>query len=111
MLRLAGGVLVLSTGRPGLWNWFSLDGRGKSWQAFDLMAYHNRVLDKRYHIKADIKDIATAHQTTAYTAMVEAAPNRIFLVYDRNPLGWRALPGDYPDQSQIFLIEIEVERT
>ena len=42
IVRASNGVIALSTGRPGLWLWISSDDRGRSWQHFDLLKYHNR---------------------------------------------------------------------
>jgi hypothetical protein len=53
----------------------------------------------------------TPDQTTAYTALLEATPNRAFLVYDRTPFGWRPVPPDSGERSQIWLVEISIERT
>jgi len=52
----------------------------------------------------------TAEQITAYTTMVETSPNRAFLVYDRTPFGWNAVPADSGERSQIWLVEKAVER-
>ncbi|MBI3941472.1 MAG: hypothetical protein HY326_00535, partial [Chloroflexi bacterium] len=67
-----------------------------------------------------------------YTALLEVAPNRLFMVYDRMPYGWMPVPTDaeirsrmltyYPDRtftpgtfiprerSRIYLLELEIER-
>ena len=49
-------------------------------------------------------------QTTSYTAIVEVAPNRIYLVYDRTPYGWKPVPAESGERSRIFLLEAEVQR-
>ncbi|HVF09280.1 MAG TPA: sialidase family protein [Abditibacteriaceae bacterium] len=106
--RLANGVLALSTGRPGLFLWFSADARGQHWQTFDVQQYHNKVLDKKYHIgemNNTVKD-----QTTAYTALVEVTPNHLLLVYDRSPFGWSPVPAGSDERSQIFMLEMDVQR-
>jgi hypothetical protein len=100
--RLQNGVLALSTGRPGLFLWFAAEARGRDWQAFDVLAHHNAALDPRVHLQAD--------HTTAYTALVEVADNRIFLVYDRTPSGWQPVPADSGQRSQIYLLEVHVQR-
>ena len=43
--------------------------------------------------------------------MVEISPNRLFVVYDRVPLGSQALEKDSGEHSQIYLLEAEVQRT
>jgi len=102
ILRLQNGVLALATGRPGVFLWFSPDPRGADWDAVDVMAFHNAALDESAQM--------TAHQTTAYTAMIECDDNRLFLVYDRSAFGWKPVPGESGERSQIYLLEVCVER-
>ena len=108
IVRLTNGVLILSTGRPGLFLWFSTDARGQHWQAFDVQQYHNMVLDKKYSIGE--MNNTVQDQTTAYTALVEVTPNHLLLVYDRSPFGWSAVPAGSDERSQIFMLEIDVQR-
>ncbi|MSP11985.1 MAG: exo-alpha-sialidase [Chloroflexi bacterium] len=147
MARLENGVIALSTGRPGLFLWLSADARGKHWEPFDLIAYHNSVLEQPHHMSLGASGLAVTPrekyindhfdfndpwQTTAYTAMLEVSPNRLFLVYDRMPYGWMPVPTDaevrgrilahYPElalapnslmpreRARIYLLEVEVER-
>jgi hypothetical protein len=101
--QTANGILALSTGRPGVFLWFSTDARGEQWQVIDVMAYHNRVLNAEAQM--------TAIQTTAYTAMVEVAPDEVLLVYDRTPLGWDPVEAGSGESSQIYLLSLRVVRT
>ena len=103
LCRTGNGTLVLSTGRPGVFLWFSTDARGEQWQAVDVMAYHNRVLAPGAQM--------TASQTTACTAMVEVAPNEVILVYDRTPLGWSPVTPSSGERSQIYMLTFRVVRT
>ena len=116
--RLDNDTLVLSTGRPGIFLWLSGDGRGAQWNSINLVEWHNKALDELSHIKipapasSGIDPLsALKGQTTSYTAMVEISPNRLFVVYDRVPLGWQALEKDSGEHSQIYLLEAEVQRT
>ena len=145
--RLSNGVLVISTGRPGLFLWFSTDPRGQDWQPLDVMAYHNSVMDKAQHIspgKYGLEavtseqyrtvnfDFDDPYQTTSYTSILEVAPNRLLMVYDRIPYGWMPVPTDaevrsrilarYPtstlpadsmiprERQRIYVLELEIER-
>lgn len=110
ILRLTNGLLVLSTGRPGLSVWVSADPRGVGWQALDIMNHHNARCGPGQRIQVDAGAPITDHQTTAYTAMVEAAPNRVLLVYDRIPYGWNPAPTGATDKNQIYLLEMSLER-
>ena len=117
IVRLSNGVLVISTGRPGLFLWFSTDPRGKNWQPLDVMAYHNSVMDKAHHIspgKYGLEAVTreqyrTVHhdfdepdQTTSYTSILEVSPNRLLMVYDRIPYGWMPVPTDAEVRSRIL---------
>ena len=113
--RLKNGVLALSTGRPGLFLWLSTDARGQKWQSVDILAHHNAMVAAPYQmVHKGIADLNTyqgpAIQTTAYTALLEIEANRLLLVYDRMPLGWRTPPAGYPEKSRIYLVEINVQR-
>jgi hypothetical protein len=100
--RLQNGVLALATGRPGVFLWLSSDQRGERWQAIDIFAHHNRwAPDPGYQI--------TPAQTTAYTEIIEVAPNRLLLAYDRTPFGWEPTPAGSPERNRIFLLPIEIE--
>ena len=115
--RLSNGVLVITTGRPGLFLWFSTDPRGQDWQPLDVMAQHNSVMDKAHHIspgKYGLEAVTreqyrTIHhdfdepdQTTSYTSILEVEPNRLLMVYDRIPYGWMPVPTDAEVRSRIL---------
>jgi hypothetical protein len=103
MVLLKNGTIALSTGRPGVHLWMSLDGRGRQWQTVDVLQHHNGVVsDPSRQMRDD--------QTTAYTELVEVSPNRMLLVYDRAPSGWKALPYDSEERNRIFVLPIEVVR-
>jgi hypothetical protein len=101
--RAENGLFALATGRPGIFLWLSDDLRATNWQSFDLIAHHNARLSQSEQM--------TAAQTTAYTAMVEVSPNRIFLVYDHTPFGWGPVPASSGKKSRIYLVEIGLQRT
>lgn len=42
--------------------------------------------------------------------IVEISPNRLLLVHDRIPVGWRALPSDSDERCRIYVMPLEVER-
>ncbi|MDP6505669.1 MAG: hypothetical protein QF886_18755, partial [Planctomycetota bacterium] len=98
---LQNGVLALSTGRPGVFLWLSTDARGQDWQMFDVMGFHNSILDENSHFDT--------LQTTAYTAKIEIEPNRVFMIYDRKPYKGNPVTPDSGKVMQIYLLEVEVE--
>lgn len=108
MLRTANGTIVLVTGRPGIHLWLSTDPRGAatSWQDVDLVAHHNDwAPNESYRIS--LRDKNDHWQTTSYTGLVQVAPNRLLLVYDRDP---ERAPANINDISRIFIMPIEVQR-
>ena len=111
--RTSSAVLALSTGRPGLWLWLSTDARGKQWQPIDIMAHHNAMVNPKWRIvHGKIGSYAGAEiKTTAGTAIVPLADDRLLLVYDRIPFGWHAVPEKSGERSQIYLLDITVSRT
>jgi hypothetical protein len=100
--RLHNGLIVLATGRPGIHLWVARDDRGETWDSIDLLEHHNRWAPSAgYRI--------TPEQTTAYTELIEVAPNRLLLAYDRTPFGWQPTPADSGEHNRIFLLPIEIE--
>ena len=112
--RLHNDVLVLSTGRPGIFLWLSTDVRAAEWHPIDVLDWHNTALERPLHIERDRilgpEPASAKGQTTSYTAILEVSPNRIYLVYDRTPYGWAPVPADSAERSQIFLLEAEIQR-
>ena len=104
---------TLATGRPGLFLWLTDDPRGASgWQALDLLVHHNAVLGSEHRIRPGKggQDPEDPYQTTAYAVLVETAPNRLLLAYDRIPFGWRGVPTDSAERNRIYVLDVEVER-
>jgi hypothetical protein len=115
--RLQNGAIVLGTGRPGVYLWLSLDPRGERWQAVDLLAHHNAALGPEHHIRAGQGysgagkyDPSLGDQSTAYIDMLEVAPNRLLLVYDRTPFGWDPTPADSGERNVIYVLPVEVDK-
>ena len=51
------------------------------------MAHHNSwAPDPTYRISPVGSEETVKWQTTSYTAMVEISPNRVLLIYDRDPV-------------------------
>ena len=104
--RLQNGALVLSGGRPGIELWLADDKVGRAWRAVDVRAHHNRACeDENPSWRIDPK----LTQTTSYTELVEIAPNRLLLIYDRVPLGWDPVPIDSKERNMIFVMEVNVD--
>ncbi len=114
LVRVANGTILLSTGRPGIHLWCATDGRGQAWQQVDIVALHNAwAPDASYRIgqytDPAYPQVAPGElwQTSSYTELVEVAPNRLILVYDRSP---KPKPSSPSDLTRIFALPIEVVR-
>jgi hypothetical protein len=120
VVRCQNGIIALTTGRPGIYLWVSTDERAARWQSVDVVDYHNRwAPDSSHRIRyttAGGKTVQGRHrhhkdQTTSYTEIVEVAPNRLLLIYDRTPFGWEPVPGASAEANRIFVMPIELFRT
>lgn len=112
LVRLANGVIALSTGRPGIHLWLSTDPRAATWQHIDFVEIHNRwAPDPTYRINsfkdAERPDGPPLWQTSSYTEIIEVAPNRLLMVYDRSA---KPRPENQADLTRIFVVPIEVIR-
>ena len=111
--RLSNGTLALSTGRPGIYLWLSKDPRGESWEQIDIIERHNASAPPEQQIRAEKsgsqKERHATAQTTAYTELVEIAPNKLLLVYDRTPFAWNPVPLDSEERSRVYVMPIEVQ--
>ncbi len=114
VIRTSSGILAISTGRPGTYLWLSTDPRGENWQSVDIAEQDNLTAtepDERigtFEITPnDYLSETTKWQTSSYTGLVEVAPNRLVLLYDRDP---ERIPRDSNDLSHVFAMPIEIER-
>jgi hypothetical protein len=114
LVRLQSGVLALTGGRSGIFLWLCTDGHGDRWQAVDIVAHHNAVMDAPHHIRLNPErrhDPEQPEQSTSYTGMVELTPNEVLVLYDRTPFGWRPVPKDSPELSRVYALRIGIAKT
>jgi hypothetical protein len=112
LLRTANGTIALATGRPGIDLWLSTDPRGTNWQSIDIAEHHNdRMTDPSERIGTfeitsnPYLSENTKWQTSSYTGLVEVGPNRLLLLYDRDP---ERIPREPNDLSRVFVMPIEI---
>ena len=43
--------------------------------------------------------------------MIEVSPNRLLLVYDRTPFGWKPVPADSAERGRIYVLPVEIQRS
>jgi len=108
--RLQNGMIALSTGRPGIRLWLADDPKATCWQSVDVQAYHNATMGAGHQIRVEYGGDVPP-QTTAYTDVLQVAPNRLWLVYDRTPFGWHPVPIDSEERSRIYVLSVDVDRT
>ena len=107
--KLADGGLILATGRPGIWLWYSADGRGETWEPIDAMAHHNAVVEKDHPDWLITPTMQfNRFRTSSNVRIREIAPNKLLLIYDRIPMDWQPVPKDSPERNRIFVLPIEV---
>src|SRR5206468_8354608 len=92
--------------------WLSTDERAQAWEEIDIVSHHNRwAPDSTYRIdfrSGEGKD--GQDKSTAYTEIIEVAPNHLLMIYDRMAFGWKSTPADSGEFNRIFVLPIEVER-
>jgi hypothetical protein len=112
--RLSNGTIALSTGRPGIYLWLSTDLRGEVWEQIDVVERHNAWAPPGQDInpeRSGAQEMRHAKdQTTSYTELVEIAPNKLVLVYDRVPFGWNFVPVDSDERGRVYVLPIDVAR-
>ena len=94
------------------------DPRARRWQPVDLLAHHNASLDAPHHIHPGKGYPGTGaydpaqhgDQTTAYMDMLELAPNRLLIAYDRVPNGWNPVPLGSDERNRIYLLTVDIAR-
>ena len=70
LLRMSTGALVLSSGRPGLGFWVSVNGDGNEWEGYDLEKMHSaKVPDDPFRCGS-----WGGCGTTSYTGLAEVEP-------------------------------------
>ena len=125
---LSNGVLLLSSGRPGLVLWASEDG-GETWERLSLAGAHNSlVADAAWHFAPAVVNAscdypyscdqqASPPQSTAYTGLVEvegdgaADTAHVIAAYDRVANGWSYPPGPWGAADAVFLMALTARRT
>jgi len=107
--RLANGSIALATGRPGIHLWLTTDPKAAadSWQDVDIAALHNQLVsDPTQHINPLHADRPQGGwNSSAYTGFVQVSPNKLLLLYDREPEG---APANAQDLTRLFIMPIEV---
>ncbi len=109
IVRTANGVTALTTGRPGTYLWVSTDPRATQWASVDLIAHHNRWARDPSERIGPLKSTyyGVKWQTTSYTAIAHVGPNRLVIVYDRDP---EQAPANPQDLSRVYVVPVEFER-
>ena len=107
---LSNGLIVLSTGRIGLYVYVSPDN-GTAWESLDIALNHN-VLSPRTNDRfseAFVRGAGDSTMSTSYTSLVHYAGTDVVQVcYDRLGNGWDPAPGSYGDTSSVWCSKLQV---
>lgn len=101
---LGGGTLALSSGRPGIFVWFNLDGKALDWQAVDLQAHHDACLP-------DEPITTQRERTSSYTEVISTGNADGLIIYDRIPHGWREIPAESKETNSVWVVRFEIEKS
>ena len=116
---LAGGILALSSGRPGISVWFDAAGKGADWQAVNILEQHNAAHPQDLINPDSRKAWGGAEKlireglrgfTSSYTELMRLDDNHLLLIYDRLGLGWSAIPDESPETNSVWVMRLRVER-
>lgn len=110
LVALADGTLLLSGGRPGIYAWLDLTGKGEDWQEVNLHAHHNSFHPDRAIPVIEVQKSSRDLRTSSYTQMVPLDDKRVLLIYDYVPNGWAAIPADSPLRNQVWCVELTLDR-
>lgn len=95
LLQLENGVMVLSSGRPGVQLRFCIDGKGENWtDPFEMMPFnYNKV------------DIYSPYQETCgYTGLLSTGPDSFLLVY--SDFKYKAITGEMRKAIKVRQIKV-----
>ena len=105
LATLPNGLMVISSGRVGLFAWVSQDS-AKTWASWNLAVHHNSYFTdphKRYS-EAFVRGSGDTVLSTSYTSMI-VLPGRsdtVLVCYDRLGNGWDPAPGPYGPFTAVY---------
>lgn len=124
IVRLGNGLLVVSSGRPGIYIWIAQDPTAKwmhgsnvedphtitmQWHGFNIAAAHNLLYhDTDLHFSSVTP---SQDETTSYTGLVSIQnENAVIVSYDRLANGWNPAPFPPGNRglSAIFTIRLDI---
>ncbi|MBM3264685.1 MAG: exo-alpha-sialidase [candidate division Zixibacteria bacterium] len=112
--RLDNGLMVLSSGRPGLFLWVCTDEVGNQWERINLAEHHNAHLaDSSLHYNDAFcagEEVFRPYQSTSYTGMIRSGADQVLISYERTANGWDGAPGPYGDTDAAFCIRVRARR-
>ena len=114
LMRLENDLLVLSSGRTGMYLWVCADGVGNKWEQINLAAHHNaHVSDAAMAFHAEFvagESMTKPYKSTSYTSMIRVSPDEVLIAYDRTANGWGGAPGPWGDYDAIFCIRVKATK-
>ncbi len=117
---LAGGAVMLSGGRPGIFAWLNVAGDGRRWQQIDMLEHHNALVPPCDRIRGDTSNawLPAAEMirsggrgfTSSYTELATLDESHVLMIYDRLGLGWHAIAEDVDETNSLWVVAMTVER-
>ncbi len=110
------GVVALSGGRPGVFVWFNVDGRGEDWQAVDIVAHHNACPGVDPITNPGMAWVARDEMiakglggfSSCYTELARLDDHHLLLIYDRLGLGWHQIPDESSEVNSVWVMRITI---
>lgn len=113
------GAVALSGGRPGIFVWLNVDGKGTDWQPVDIVARHNASRPNDT-INPDSSKAWTSRDnlirqklggfSSCYTELIRLDDQHLLLIYDRLGLGWHAIPDNSTETNSVWVMRLKIEK-
>ena len=112
LATLPNGLMVISSGRVGLFAWVSQDS-AKSWVPFNLAVHHNLHVSEpaQRYSQAFVRGGGDTVLSTSYTSMVLLSGDTVLICYDRLGNGWDPAPGPYGDYTAVYCTRVTFRRS
>ena len=117
---LKSGIVLLTTGRPGISLWLNADGKAGDWQEIDLVKHHNAsrpaerfAYDKTTGSASNNTQFTAVDGTSSYTEIVALDDKNLLCIYDTIPPGWNRdpLPSKAQRPNSVWVIRVTVQST
>jgi hypothetical protein len=107
---LPGGMVALSSGRPGVNLWVNADGSGLDWSVIDIASHHTACHPGDAIIKRSLViDEWWTINTTGYTEIVSLGGPHLLMIYDRLAKGWDVIRDDEDESNSVWVVRVSID--